>query len=53
MSLKEKRNSTISPFSFLMGTMSSRHQKAVPAGETGRRDQQGNNHHFPITFEIF
>lgn len=31
MSLKEKRKSTTSPFSFLMGMMSSRHQKAAPA----------------------
>lgn len=30
MSLKEKRKRTISPFSFFMGTMSSRHQKATP-----------------------
>lgn len=31
MSLKEKRKSTTSPISFLMGIMSKRHQKAEPA----------------------
>lgn len=30
MSLKEKRKSTTSPISFLMGIMSKRHQKAEP-----------------------
>lgn len=30
MSLNEKRKRTISPFSFFMGTMSNRHQKATP-----------------------
>lgn len=32
MSLKEKRKSTTSPISFLMGIMSRRHQKAEPVG---------------------
>ena len=30
MSLNEKRKRTISPFSFFMGTMSNKHQKATP-----------------------
>lgn len=33
MSLNEKRKRTISPFSFLMGTISSRHQKATPGAK--------------------
>ena len=34
MSLWDTRNSTTSPFSFLMGTMSSRHQNWVPGRDT-------------------
>ncbi len=30
ISLNEKRKSTISPFSFLIGTMSNRHQNELP-----------------------
>lgn len=35
ISLKEKRKSTTSPFSFLMGMMSSRHQNAAPGRGRG------------------
>jgi hypothetical protein len=41
MSLKEKRNSTTSPISFLMGIMSRRHQKAEPVGMEEERDREG------------
>ncbi|TNN54375.1 hypothetical protein EYF80_035393 [Liparis tanakae] len=38
MSLNEKRNRTISPFSFFIGTMSRKHQKATP----GTRNRNPN-----------
>lgn len=52
MSLWDTRNKTTSPFSFLMGTMSRRHQNCVPA-EKFKQTQSLHLLHQPVHTMIF